>query len=111
MDATSIILLYETLAVNMRKMLVAAKNQSWEELIRLDAESNQFVTALKAHDEDTKRLSGKDRERQIELINQILKDNESVRNFIEPNLAELSQKIHSNNNEQKLLKTYGNLGR
>lgn len=91
-------------------MLVAAKNNAWEELISLDNECTQYVNALKNHDADTKKLTGKDRDQQINLIQQILKDNQAVRELIQPNLLELSKKIQSNSNEQKLLKTYSNLG-
>lgn len=110
MDATSIILLYETLAKLMRKMLVAANNKSWEELIHIDHECTQYINALKANDADTKILTGEHKEQQIQLIRQILKDNQAIRTIIQPNLAELSKKIQSNSNEQKLLKTYSNLG-
>lgn len=110
MDSTSIILLYETLAKLMQKMLVAANDHDWEKLIDIDHECNQYITALRTNDADLKKLTGEDKEHQIDLIRQILKDNQAVRAIIQPNLAELSKKIQSNHNEQKLLKTYSNLG-
>lgn len=110
MDSTSIILLYESLAKLMQKMLAAANNNDWETLISIDHECTQYITALKSSDADVKKLTGEHKERQISLIRQILKDNQTVRTIIQPNMDELSKKIQSNNNEQKLLKTYSNLG-
>lgn len=106
MDSQEVISLYETVADISDKMLAAARNGDWEELIALEAHCASHVATLKAG-EPPAPLTGTVRERKVQIIQKILSDDREIRNITEPWMANLSNLMNSAGVERKLNNAYG----
>lgn len=106
MDSQEVISLYETVAGITDKMLAAARNGDWEELIALEARCASHVATLKAG-EPPAPLTGSVRERKVQIIQKILSDDREIRNITEPWMENLSNLMNSTGAERKLNHAYG----
>ncbi|HWU98469.1 MAG TPA: flagellar protein FliT [Oxalicibacterium sp.] len=106
MDSQEVISLYETVAGITDKMLAAARNGDWEELIALEAHCASHVATLKAG-EPPVPLTGTVRERKVQIIQKILSDDREIRNITQPWMENLSSLMSSVGTERKLSHTYG----
>lgn len=106
MDSQEVISLYETVAGITDKMLAAARNGDWEELIALEARCAGHVATLKAG-EPPVPLTGNVRERKVQIIQKILSDDREIRNITQPWMENLSNMMSSVGTERKLNHAYG----
>jgi flagellar protein FliT len=106
MDSQEVISLYETVAGITDKMLVAARNGDWEELIALEARCASHVATLKAGEAPVP-LTGTVRDRKVQIIQKILSDDREIRNITEPWMESLSNMMSSVGTERKLNHAYG----
>ncbi|WP_322010994.1 flagellar protein FliT [Paraburkholderia sp. J12] len=80
---------YEAIAAVSERMLCAARDSHWNDLIGLQDEYRILVDALKAADGGI-RLTVAERARKFELIRQILADDAAIRDLASPCMARLS---------------------
>jgi flagellar protein FliT len=80
---------YEAIAAISDRMLSAARESDWNELVELQEEYRHLVDALKAADGGI-RLTDAERSRKFELIRQILADDAAIRDLASPCMVRLS---------------------
>jgi flagellar protein FliT len=80
---------YEAIAVISGRMLVAARNALWNDLVQLQDEYRHLVEALKNAEAGVKLDDG-ERARKFDLIRQILADDAAIRDLANPRMAKLS---------------------
>ncbi|MEX3935554.1 flagellar protein FliT [Paraburkholderia phymatum] len=79
---------YEAIAVISVRMVMAARNAAWNDLVLLQDDYRHLVDALK-NAESAVRLSEDDRARKFDLIRQILANDATVRDLANPRMAKL----------------------
>jgi flagellar protein FliT len=80
---------YEAIAAISERMLSAAREAHWNDLVDLQDEYRILVDALKAADGGI-RLTDAERMRKFELIRQILADDAAIRDLASPCMVRLS---------------------
>jgi flagellar protein FliT len=110
MDSQEILSLYETVAGITDKMLAAARNGDWEELIALETRCANHVATLKTG-EPPVPLTGSVRERKVQILQKIMSDDREIRNIVQPWMANLSNLMSSTGTERKLNNAYGAMPR
>lgn len=105
MDNNQIIITYEAILNTTNKMLVAAKDSEWEELIKLEKACRTLAQKL-VQDEEEPVLSTEEQQRKIDLIRQILADDAEIRTITEPWMSKLQEMIGTTNRARNLNKTY-----
>jgi flagellar protein FliT len=80
---------YEAIAAVSERMLGAARDALWNDLIDLQEEYRVLVDALKVADVGV-LLTVDERARKFELIRQILADDAAIRNLASPSMARYS---------------------
>jgi flagellar protein FliT len=83
---------YEAIAQASREMLIAARDDDWDQVARLEARCRQLIGQLKAAAR-TERLSDAQQRRRIELLRGILADDAEMRARSEPWLRQLERLI------------------
>jgi flagellar protein FliT len=85
---------YEAISQASRQMLIAARNEDWGEVRRLESRCRELIAELKAA-RRTERLSSAEQRRRIELLRGILADDAEMRARAEPWLRQLERLIPS----------------
>ncbi|NRR30048.1 flagellar protein FliT [Oxalobacteraceae bacterium] len=98
--------IYSAMAQLSEQMLVAARNNDWDQLVLLEQHSAAHVQVLKQHD-GAAPLQGEQRERKIELIRQMLTADRQIRDLTMPWMAQLSALINNTGAERRLANAYG----
>ncbi len=80
---------YEAIAAVSSRMLSAARDALWNELMELQEEYRALVDALRDVDAGIS-LDEHDRLRKYDLIRQILADDAAIRDLLNPSVARLS---------------------
>ncbi|CAG4903947.1 flagellar protein FliT [Paraburkholderia saeva] len=80
---------YEAIAAISDRMLVAAREALWNDLVVLQEEYRRLVDGLK-HAEEGVKLDDAERTRKYELIRRILADDAAIRDLANPRMAKLS---------------------
>jgi flagellar protein FliT len=80
---------YEAIAAISSRMLTAAQEALWNDLVPLQDEYRRLVDALKAAESGV-ALSDTERARKFDLIRQILADDAAIRDLANPRMAKLS---------------------
>jgi len=80
---------YEAIAEISSRMLTAAREALWNDLVPLQDEYRVLVDALKDAESGVK-LSDTERVRKFDLIRQILADDAAIRDLANPRMANLS---------------------
>ncbi|MBV8629042.1 MAG: flagellar protein FliT [Paraburkholderia sp.] len=80
---------YEAIAAISSRMLTAAREALWNDLVPLQDEYRLLVDALKDAEGGVK-LSDTERVRKFDLIRQILADDAAIRDLANPRMANLS---------------------
>ncbi len=110
MSISQVIANYESLSALTGKMLDAAVNGKWEELVSLEHQSGELVSVMKIIDAEI-NLDEPASAHKAQLINKILADETEVRKLTEAWMIELQgilQSIEQSNlQEQRLQNTYG----
>ncbi len=80
---------YEAIAAISDRMLMAAREALWNDIVGLQEEYRRLVDGLK-HAEDGVKLDDTERARKYELIRRILADDAAIRDLANPRMAKLS---------------------
>ena len=106
MNASQVILNYESLSAITTQMRDAAIQGRWDQLIGLEQQCSRQVEIMKPVDATT-TLDEPARQRKIQLIKKILSDDAEIRNRTEAWMGQLQRIIQSNRQEQRLHQAYG----
>jgi flagellar protein FliT len=106
MNPSQVIANYELLSALTTQMLVAAKDDEWDELICIEQHCGELVSAMKPLDAKVV-LDEPTRQHKNQLINTILADEAEIRTYVQAWMSQLQLSIQSNRQEQRLLQAYG----
>lgn len=106
MEHQDTLAVYETVAKLTSQMLLAAKQQDWDQLTNLEHSCAEHVALLKII-QDTAPLPKEARERKVASIKSILADDREIRSLVSPWMVRLNAMLNSNHMEQRLTRTYG----
>ena len=107
MNPNQVIDTYEKILPMTGKMLQAAKNKDWDQLLSLEKDFSALVERLKKTTEATPKMSDAQQQHKAELIKGILANDAEIRNLTEQWMNQIGQFLGSVNYEKKLQKTYG----
>lgn len=106
MGSHQIVTSYESLSAITGQMRDAAIHEEWDQLIGLEQQCSRYVAAMKPLDEVT-TLDEPARQRKIQLIKKILRDDAEIRNRTQAWMGQLQRIMQSNRQEQRLQQAYG----
>ena len=105
-DAADIVGRYKAFVDLSGQVLTAARQANWDLVLDLDRQRNSLLSDIKAADAgmppDPQRQAQKKR-----LVEQYLALEAETRTLVEAWMADLRSAMHSNSQEQRLLKHYG----
>lgn len=105
MDNTQAIMAYEAILATTGKMLAAAQNNEWDELVSLEKECRQLTEILiKKNPEPI--LDRELLQKKVKIIHQILDENAQVRALTEPWVARLQDILSANGRTRNLQHAY-----
>lgn len=105
MDSTQTIITYKAILATTGKMLTAAQNNEWDQLILLEQECKQLTDVLKKNDIEP-ILDKELLQKKVKIINQILEDDAQIRALIEPWMARLQDILSTGGRTRNLQQTY-----
>jgi len=105
-EAEELIGRYEAFVALTRQMLAAARASEWERLISLGHDRDLVLDIIKQLDA-TIRLDSTTNGRKAKLIEENLALDTETCKLVESWMADLKSAMHSNLQEQRLLKQYG----
>lgn len=105
-DTDKLLSTYDRLSRTTGCMLSAAQRGDWDRLVDLEKNCASLVAELSALENDAVLPRGL-RARKHELIRKVLADDAAIRNITEPWLQQLGSMLDANQQEQRLLRTYG----
>jgi flagellar protein FliT len=94
---------YEAIAAISGRMLKAARDSLWNDLVRLQDEYRHLVDALKDADIDVP-LDERERAQKFDLIRRILADDAAIRDLASPRMANLSALFAGGGRTSRILK-------
>lgn len=97
---------YEAIAAISARMLVAARDALWNELLELQDEYRRHVDALRDADAGVALDEG-ERLRKYDLIRKILADDAAIRDLANPSVARLSALFSAHRPAHVLKEMYG----
>lgn len=106
MNATQVILNYESLSALTGRMRDAAEHGEWDTLISLEQQCSRQVETMKPADAAA-ALDEASRQRKIQLIKKILADDAEIRNRTETWMGQLQRLMQSSRQERQLHRAYG----
>jgi flagellar protein FliT len=83
---------YESMASKSGAMLIAAKNDDWDEVTRLEHECKSIINRLQGIQHEL-NLTAAQRDRKARLIRSIIAEDAQIRDLAQPWLADLSQQF------------------
>ncbi len=105
MDGIQTIMTYKAILATTSRMLAAAQNNEWEQLVSLEQECRQLTGILKKT--DTEPILDKELlQRKVEIIHQILDDDAQIRAIIEPWMMKLQDILSTNGRTRNLQQAY-----
>lgn len=106
MDEKEVIDLYQNVADITGRMVSAARDGDWDNLVELEVRCTAQVNVL-LKGEAPVALTGNARERKAAIIRKILADDREIRSLTELWMDQLAQLINSTGTERRLNQTYG----
>lgn len=97
---------YEGLAHTTGRMLHAALDGRWDDLVVLERRCAELIETMTAL-ESEEPLPQDVRQRKAAMIRKVLADDAAIRNITEPWLQQLGSMLGANRHSQRLLRTYG----
>ena len=97
---------YETLAILADQMRTAANRGEWDRLIALEPQYRHRIEGMASVDEMPDEAA---RLRMVELLKKILSDDAEIRGSTETWMNQLKAIMQSNQQAQRLNKTYGGI--
>lgn len=105
MNSTETLMTYNAILSTTGKMLAAAQNNEWDQLILLEQECRQLTEMLINNDPepilDKELLQNK-----VTIINQILADDAEIRAITEPWMVKLQDMLNTNERTRSLQQAY-----
>lgn len=92
--APGLIPFYEAIADASRLMLAAARDDDWDEVVRLEQGCRELIAQLEVAAR-TQRLAGAEQRRRIELLRAILANDAEMRTRAEPWLRQLERMLEA----------------
>ena len=105
MDDTQIISTYEEILATTNKMLAAAQNSEWDNLIHLEKQCQELTNKL-IEPEKELILNQELQQKKIQIIHQVLDDDAKIRLITEPWMAKLQDIINTNTYKRNLQQAY-----
>ncbi|MCP5242939.1 MAG: flagellar protein FliT [Burkholderiales bacterium] len=105
MDSKQLINLYEEIKTVTNKMVIAAQNGEWDNLIQLERKCRQLTDELTRNESKT-LLTHELQQRKIEIIHQVLDDDAQIRSITEPWMKKLQDILCTNERKRNLQQAY-----
>ncbi|MDP1557326.1 MAG: flagellar protein FliT [Nitrosomonas sp.] len=105
MDNTQTINTYEAILSATDKMLAAAQNNEWEELINLEKECKKLTDKLISNNSEN-ILNNELQQKKVKIIHQVLANDAKIRTITEPWMMQLQNILHVTQCERNLQQTY-----
>lgn len=104
MQYENICSLYESVAELTNQMLLAAKNQDWDQLSLLEVTCADYNEQIRDY-VDLEPLTGESQSRKLKSIKLILANDREIRNLMAPWMMKLNNMLNSSNQsmQQKLI--------
>ncbi|MCC6916207.1 flagellar protein FliT [Nitrosomonas sp.] len=96
---------YEEILAITDRMLQAAKNSNWDELVALELDCKQLTARLMTQNA-REQLSEEQKQKKVGLIHGILERDAEIRAITEPWMAQLQNRLTSSSQQRKLEQTY-----
>lgn len=104
-NGMQIITTYEAILAITSKMLQAAKNSDWDELVALEQDCSRLTSWL-MEQHTYEQLNEEERRKKVNLIHSILERDAEIRTITEPWMTQLQNKLTSYGQKRKLGQTY-----
>ena len=105
MDSIQTLKTYDAILATTGKMLAAAQNSEWDQLIQLEQECRQLTEILIQNDQEP-ILDKELLEKKVEMIHQILADDAQIRAITEPWMVKLQDILNTNSRTRDLQFAY-----
>lgn len=105
MDSNQIITTYEAIMATTSKMLIAAQNKEWEQLIELEKNCRALAQELVQGDNESSLNTAQQQEK-VRMIRQILSDDAEIRAITEPWMTKLQEMIGATTRSRNLNQAY-----
>jgi len=105
MDSIETLMTYEAILATTKKMLTAARNNQWNELVALEKECRMLAEKL-IHNSPEPILDENLLQDKIRMIHEILGDDAQIKAITQPWMEKLQYMVNSVDLSQKLEQTY-----
>lgn len=105
MDSIQTIMTYKAILATTGKMLIAAKNNEWDELVSLELRCKELTEVLIKNDPEPV-LDNELLQKKIKIIHQILDDDAQIRAIAEPWMMRLQDILSTNRHTRNLQQAY-----
>ena len=105
MDSIQTLKTYDAILATTGRMLAAAQNSEWDQLIQLEQECRQLTEILIQNDQEP-ILDKELLEKKVEMIHQILADDAQIRAITEPWMVKLQDILNTNSRTRDLQFAY-----
>lgn len=107
MNNSQSINIYENILNTTNKMLTAAQNNEWDQLIDLEQECRKLTDKLMSNNtEHELNLSEELQQQKVKIIQQVLANDAQIRTITEPWMAQLQDILNTTKCERNLQQTY-----
>ena len=105
MNSVQTLKTYDAILATTGKMLAAAQNNEWDQLIQLEQECRQLTEILIKNDQDP-ILDKELLQKKVKIIHQILDDDAQIRAITEPWMMKLQDMLNTNSRKRDLQLAY-----
>ncbi len=105
MNSAQTLMTYDAILAITSRMLSAAQNNKWDQLILLEQECRKLTEMLIKHDPEP-ILDKELLQRKVKIINQILTDDAQIRAITEPWMIKLQNMLNTNGHTRSLQQAY-----
>ena len=105
MEGEHILAAYEDIARITRRMVAAAQDKDWEQLVSLEKDCGTRFQALLTTD-DSRPHGAEFQRRKSALIRRLLDDDAQIRTIVEPWLVQLTALICNTHQQKRLARAY-----
>ena len=105
MNSTQALITYDAILAITGKMLTAAQNNKWDQMILLEQECRKLTEMLIKHDPEP-ILDKELLQKKVRIISQILADDAQIRAITEPWLIKLQDMLNTNGRTRSLQQAY-----
>ena len=105
MEGDHILAIYEDMSRITGRMVKAARDENWEQLVTLERECGARFQALLAS-EDGQPRNGEYQRRKSALIRRVLDDDAQIRDIVDPWLARIRTLLGNTHQQKRLSQVY-----